>query len=704
MENEEESTSGSDDETLETNVVIGGKDPTESIEEIFRCPICLGRVKNAQMCPTCSKMCCGNCIKRWLTEQRSQCPHCRSPLHVTQLINCRFAAEISTELDRLKSSSTKIKQEELCPDHNAPLYYFCTMCHQAICSDCAMFDIQHKGHQFEHLKTIYATHVVAVKAECNIVRTRLKELQRATHEIEQHIQAITKAKEERSAELRAAMDQMQNRLDSQLKVKLLNLIAQKSSMSQEIELLDSMLHEVDRQLNSSQKSQFIAKSGDFTKMLTELHRKPTTELEKISISWDFESEIVPPYECGEFLISNYSRVRESLEVIYSQPLFANGLTWRLKVYPNGNGVARGCYLSVFLEMLRGLHETSKYEYRVEMVSEKTTHQCVVREFASDFEEGECWGYNRFFQISQLSKEGYLWSDDSLLLRFFVRPPTYYQLARDQRRYIEELESARVESITREAQLKQRIDLLQKKLSKQNQQLYQTDRVVNKKVIWETRPSEIPTAPNSTNSQSVDSSQLKSSFGSLIGHKQQISNHSRENSIELPTDVSFPSEHAEEDNLLNAMENISVSSAITEDSKDNQFEPSSQLSPTIASHLNRLSPPSSWNQTKGNVGKFLSSSIEWLDDSVVVDEPAVSSVMLNSSIPTRNHISESEVAWEHLDVLVDESESHDEGEGDIDEQGVPADILWRFRSQNDDESKITDPEIQFALEENEANGR
>jgi hypothetical protein len=28
----------------------------------------------------------------------------------------------------------------------------------------------------------------------------------------------------------------------------------------------------------------------------------------------------------------------------------NGVLWRLKVYPNGNGVAKNNYLSVFLEM------------------------------------------------------------------------------------------------------------------------------------------------------------------------------------------------------------------------------------------------------------------------------------------------------------------------------------------------------------------
>ena len=86
---------------------------------------------------------------------------------------------------------------------------------------------------------------------------------------------------------------------------------------------------------------------------------------KLPVTAEFESEIVPQYNCGSFKIKDFAKVREMAEVIYSDVMFVNGLAWRLKVYPNGNGVARGTYLSVFLEMLKGLRDTSKYEYRYE---------------------------------------------------------------------------------------------------------------------------------------------------------------------------------------------------------------------------------------------------------------------------------------------------------------------------------------------------
>jgi tripartite motif-containing protein 37 len=155
------------------------------------------------------------------------------------------------------------------------------------------------------------------------------------------------------------------------------------------------------------------------------------------------SEIVPQYDSSTFVITNFSILQHKVDPIYSQPLHVNGLTWRLKVYPDGNGTVRGTYLSVFLELTNGLNEPSKYEYRVEMIHQmsKDPTKNIVREFASDFEVGECWGYNRFFLLDALISEGFLDTDnDILILRFQVRPPTYQQKCRDQQWYLTHVEN------------------------------------------------------------------------------------------------------------------------------------------------------------------------------------------------------------------------------------------------------------------------
>ncbi|KAJ7411229.1 E3 ubiquitin-protein ligase TRIM37 [Pitangus sulphuratus] len=174
---------------------------------------------------------------------------------------------------------------------------------------------------------------------------------------------------------------------------------------------------------------------------------------------DFTSELVPAYDSTTFVLENFSTLRQRADPVYSPPLQVSGLCWRLKVYPDGNGVVRGYYLSVFLELSAGLPETSKYEYRVEMVHQSTNDPTknIIREFASDFEVGECWGYNRFFRLDLLANEGYLnRQNDTVILRFQVRSPTFFQKCRDQHWYIAQLEAAQTSYIQQINNLKERL--------------------------------------------------------------------------------------------------------------------------------------------------------------------------------------------------------------------------------------------------------
>ena len=122
----------------------------------------------------------------------------------------------------------------------------------------------------------------------------------------------------------------------------------------------------------------------------------------------------------------------------------------------------------------------RYEYRVEMIHQgsRDTSKNIVREFASDFEIGECWGYNRFFRLDLLATEGYLNTElDTLILRynyilnyfkysafviftefcvsrFQVRPPTFYQRCRDQQWYISQLVTVQNQYATQINELKE----------------------------------------------------------------------------------------------------------------------------------------------------------------------------------------------------------------------------------------------------------
>ncbi|XP_035391201.1 E3 ubiquitin-protein ligase TRIM37 isoform X2 [Electrophorus electricus] len=434
----------------------------ESIAEVFRCFICMEKLRDARLCPHCSKLCCFSCIRRWLTEQRAQCPHCRAPLQLRELVNCRWAEEVTQQLDTLQLCNLSKHEEndkDKCENHHEKLSVFCWTCKKCICHQCALWGGMHGGHTFKPLAEIYEQHVTKVNEEVAKLRRRLMELISLVQEVEKNVEAVRGAKDERVREIRNAVEMMIARLDNQLKNKLITLMGQKTSLTQETELLESLLQEVEHQLRSCSKSELICKSPEILLMFQQVHRKPMQSFVTTPVPPDFTSELVPAYDSSTFVLANFSTLRQRADPVYSPPLQVSGLCWRLKVYPDGNGVVRGNYLSVFLELSAGLPETSKYEYRVEMVHQASSDPSknIIREFASDFEVGECWGYNRFFRLDLLASEGYLnMQTDTLILRYQVRSPTFFQKCRDQYWYISQLEAAQNSYIQQINNLKERL--------------------------------------------------------------------------------------------------------------------------------------------------------------------------------------------------------------------------------------------------------
>jgi tripartite motif-containing protein 37 len=90
-------------------------------------------------------------------------------------------------------------------------------------------------------------------------------------------------------------------------------------------------------------------------------------------------------------------------------------------------------------VIQGLHEDSKYFYKIELINFEGNIN-YSREFSSEFKNGECWGYNRFYKLDQLEKDGFIdLPTGKVSLRYFVRPMNYIQLSRDQKNYIAKLQ-------------------------------------------------------------------------------------------------------------------------------------------------------------------------------------------------------------------------------------------------------------------------
>lgn len=80
---------------------------------------------------------------------------------------------------------------------------------------------------------------------------------------------------------------MNQKLESDLKSKLVVLVSQKNSVSEEIEFLENMKNELETQIKDSPKNVLIAKSEDLIQMLKEINNKPNFKFNPSGINFTF---------------------------------------------------------------------------------------------------------------------------------------------------------------------------------------------------------------------------------------------------------------------------------------------------------------------------------------------------------------------------------------------------------------------------------
>lgn len=91
---------------------------------------------------------------------------------------------------------------------------------------------------------------------------------------------------------------------------------------------------------------FISYVRKKSKKISKRSNIPLRQCKLFSLS--FRQEIVPKYQTFAYTMKNYLLTHEG--ITYSDPYIVNGIEWRLKIYPRGNGVAKDSHISVFLEM------------------------------------------------------------------------------------------------------------------------------------------------------------------------------------------------------------------------------------------------------------------------------------------------------------------------------------------------------------------
>ena len=306
-----------------------------------------------------------------------------------------------------------------------------------------MFEDDHKDHKFEKLMNVYDKHLQKIKTSLS---DKLNVFNRKVNIIDKYIEKIEAAKQSRMNELDAYKLKVKKRLDNEMDKKVSELNKKKQQFQDDIAKLDNCHDQIISSIESSSTADLIKNSDDLVQFVEDISSQLSSQNCSLEpMSTEFSSEIVPEYQSSIFEIVHYNEVKQTEEIIYSEPLVLNGITWRLKVYPNGNGQAKDNYISVFLEMVKGYSNVGEYDYKIEMINHNDPQNNVSREYTSEFEVGECWGYNRFYRIESIvssdledSNSLYL-NNGTLKFKFYVRASNFGQEASDQAKYIQKLE-------------------------------------------------------------------------------------------------------------------------------------------------------------------------------------------------------------------------------------------------------------------------
>ncbi|KAJ1967904.1 hypothetical protein H4R35_006580, partial [Dimargaris xerosporica] len=434
------------------------------VEELFQCFICMGTLRDAVICPKCSKLSCAQCITRWIGQHKEECPHCRVPLTTAQLVNCRFVSELHERLRRLdiaglpnspkqhqisQIASTAIAQgltqpcDERCDSHDLPRTYFCLTCRTPLCSDCAMLSAEHNGHSFNKLDNVYQTSAVGIQQQLkeleSIDETVTAGLQRLGQQSVELLSTQTKLEEE----IEALISKEQGHLQLQVAQEISSVQSRRDNLLALRQNIHSTQHSIGILLNHHHKSELVLykhildeKVND---ILAEVHANYTQTL----TTADLKPRLVPDFEYDTVRIPHFDQILHSHIPSFSGLLFlASGIIWQLKI--TIEMVQDQHFLSVALEMVKGrdADEPATYLGTIRLVHPNDDRQGITRKFSACYRQGIAQGVDQVCSVTQLHTDGYYHSpDNALVIEYGVRAELYQQKDQDQARYIGMLEES-----------------------------------------------------------------------------------------------------------------------------------------------------------------------------------------------------------------------------------------------------------------------
>ena len=196
-------------------------------------------------------------------------------------------------------NSTEGKQpvQGICKEHEQEIKYFCKQCLIPICSDCAMFSKDHKGHEFDHLKNVYDNSIVKLRSKVADAQNKVTSMQTSIKEIDAIMKKLEENKHEKKVLIAQFQKKFRDRLDKEYQEKINNLLNQKSSSWPNQELIvkeykdfKGKLDQVNEKIVSSNRVDIVVNHPQIENQIEELDKKEVPEFKSDPTIFKYSSD------------------------------------------------------------------------------------------------------------------------------------------------------------------------------------------------------------------------------------------------------------------------------------------------------------------------------------------------------------------------------------------------------------------------------
>ncbi|KAJ3406794.1 hypothetical protein HDV05_005829 [Chytridiales sp. JEL 0842] len=344
------------------------------------------------------------------------------------------------QLKSVLSLHTPTTTPGTCETHNAPLFYFCQTCSEALCADCAVMLPLHKSHTLQKLQEVYDTHRKNVETSLDALKTRLGTYKSLLMEATKGAELVHSYHAKAQEDVKRRVAEVFKTLGAQCFEKRKGLEEFKKTLQGDLERGEAVAAMAEERLQRSTWVELISKSSSVVEALKAGAREREPDALKVpEASLDFDTDLTaPPFETFNLKIDKFFERRVEKQVVFEESQkTAAGLEWKLRVYtpsaPSNEGE-----IGIFIQLLKGPAEGGLYEYTIEFVPQNATSltngqnpASLTKTHISTFHAGVCHRIPHGLKLEDLEPSGFWQKEqDTLQIRWGVRNTSWRGRCRD----------------------------------------------------------------------------------------------------------------------------------------------------------------------------------------------------------------------------------------------------------------------------------